>query len=407
MHEARKRSDARDDELIVMIAGTSWDGTWHSERHVAMHLAKRRRVLWVDPQMSLLTPLRDRSTMKALRDERLRDVAPNIVRLTPVTVPGVSRPVLRDIAVRQARRSVRRAVRRLGASVHTTIVASLNDMLDVVPAQKRVFYGTDDFVAGARLMGTNAAWMETLERRQLELADLVIAISPELKEKWSAHHDAIAVIGNGCDAEHFARADEVPPPADISLPKPIAGFVGHMSDRIDIAMLEAVADTGASLLLVGPRQPTFEIGKLDALIARPNVSWVGAKHFTELPAYLGAIHVGLTPYRQSAFNHASMPLKTLEYLAAGRPVVASDLPAHHALDTEHVSIAGTVQEFAERTVAQLARSSDPGAVAERRALGMEHSWSARTEDIARLLGIDDAGPSIADRVPASVSPSTS
>src|SRR4051794_34544978 len=151
MHVPRKRSEARDDDLIVMIAGTSWDGTWHSERHVAMHLAKRRRVLWVDPQMSVMTPLRDRSTFTALRDERLREVAPNIVRLSPVTVPGVSRPVLRDIAVRQARRAVRRAVQRLGATVDTTIVASLNNMLDVVPARRRVFYGTDDFVAGARL----------------------------------------------------------------------------------------------------------------------------------------------------------------------------------------------------------------------------------------------------------------
>src|SRR4051794_20865090 len=118
MHEVRKRSEPCDDDLIVMIAGTSWDGTWHSERHVAMHLAKRCRILWVDPQMSLMTPLRDRSTLKALRDERLREVAPNIIRLTPVTVPGVSRPVLRDIAVFQARRAVRRAVRRLRANVH-------------------------------------------------------------------------------------------------------------------------------------------------------------------------------------------------------------------------------------------------------------------------------------------------
>src|SRR5690349_147141 len=139
---------ARGDGLIVMIAGTSWDGIWHSERHVAMHLATRRHVLWVDPQMSAMTALRDRSNLKALREPRLREVAPNITRLTPVTVPGVSRPVLRDIALRQAQRAVRRAVRALGTPVHTTIVASLNDMLDAAPTGQRVFYGTDDFVAG-------------------------------------------------------------------------------------------------------------------------------------------------------------------------------------------------------------------------------------------------------------------
>jgi teichuronic acid biosynthesis glycosyltransferase TuaH len=378
------------ERLIVMIAGTSWDGIWHSERHVATHLAKRGPVLWVDPPMSVLTPLRDRATLKALREDRLRQVAPNIIRLTPVTVPGVSRPVLREIALRHARRSVRRAVARIGLPVHATIVASLKDMLDVVPGAQRVFYGTDDFVAGAKLMGTDAAWLEQLERRVLDSADVVIAISPELREKWSAHHDNIAVIANGCDAPHFASADAAPRPADVTLPGPVAGFVGHMSERIDIDMLEAVADTGVSLLLVGPRQPTFEIAKLDALLARPNVTWVGPKSFPELPSYLGMIDVGLTPYRQSAFNRASVPLKTLEYLAAGRPVVASDLPAHRSLDTPHVAIAGTPAEFAQRTQALLRQPARPAEAAERRALGERHSWAARTADIARVIGVEAA-----------------
>jgi teichuronic acid biosynthesis glycosyltransferase TuaH len=376
------------DALVVIVAGTSWDGIFNSERHVALQLARRGPVLWVDPQISCLSPLRDRTALKALREERLRRVAPNIMRLTPVTVPGVSRPVLRELAARQARRAVRRAVDRLGGRVHSVVVASLNDMLGAVPGAQRVFYGTDDFVAGAKLMGTDPRWFERMERRQLELADVVIAISPELREKWSAHHDDIAVVPNGCDAEHFATADRAPLPADVELEGPIAGFVGHMSERIDLDMLEAVADTGVSLLLVGPRQPTFEIAKMDALFARPNVQWVGPKAFDELPSYLRVVDVGLTPYRQSAFNRASVPLKTLEYLAAGRPVVASDLPAHRRLDTAHVTLARTPAEFAERTRERLLAPDRSGAAA-RRALGARHSWAARAGDIARLIGLDD------------------
>ena len=73
-------------------------------------------------------------------------------------------------------------------------------------------------------------------------------------------------------AEYLRTADLAPVPPDVTLPGPIAGFVGHMSERIDLAMLEAVAATGASLLLVGPRSPTFEIAKLDALLARRTCS---------------------------------------------------------------------------------------------------------------------------------------
>lgn len=373
-----------DGKLTVVVAGTSWDGVWQSERHLAMQLADRGPVLWVDPQMSHLSPLRDPSARRALREERLRPVAPNLLRLTPVTVPGVTRPVLRDVAGREARRAVRRAVGRIGLPVGMTIVASLNDMLDVVPCDVSVFYGTDDYVAGARLMGTDPSWLQRCTERQLERADVVIATSQVLAERWSEHRGDIHVIPNGCDYERLSRADDARPPGDVELPGPIAGFIGHLSERIDLDMLDAVADDGTSLLLVGPRQPTFEIAKLDTLIARPNVQWVGAKQFSELPSYLRVIDVGLTPYSQSSFNRASFPLKTLDYLAAGRPVVVSDLPAHHWLDTDHVHIATTASDFAAMTAELISAPRGAGVAHECRSVGARNSWASRAEDIAAL-----------------------
>ena len=374
-------------ELIVMVPGNAWDSHRLGQHHLAVHLAERAPVLWVDPPISYLTPLNDASAAAALREDRLREVAPNISRLSPVTVPGKTRPVLRELALRQARWAVRRAVAKLGMPVHSTIVASLNDMLDVVPARRRVFFGTDDYVAGAALMGTDPRWLERIEARQLAKADVVIAVSPVLQRKWRGAQ----LVPNGCEADWLATADATPVAPDVALPAPIAGFIGHLSDRIDLAMLTAVADTGASLLLVGPRSPTFEIARLDALLARPNVQWVGPKPFDAMPAYLRAIDVGLTPYAQSAFNQASFPLKTLEYLAAGRPAVVSDLPAHRWLGDEHLTIADTPEAFAARTRELLARPGSAAEAAARSALGARHSWTARAADVARLIGLDDAG----------------
>jgi teichuronic acid biosynthesis glycosyltransferase TuaH len=370
--------------LVVMVPGNPWDGHRLGQHHLATHLAERATVLWVDPPISYLTPLNDGDAAATLREDRLRWVAPRIARLSPVTVPGKTRPVLRELALRQARRAVRGAVAQLGGRVHSTIVASLQDMLDVVPGAQRVFYGTDDYVAGAALMGTDPRWLEQVERRQLEKADVVITVSPVLQEKWGGH-----LVPNGCCAERLAAADDAERPADVDLPEPIAGFFGHLSDRIDLAMLEAVAATGASLLLVGPCSPTFERGRLDGLLAQSNVRWVGPKPFEAIPAYLGAVDVGLTPYAQSAFNTASFPLKTLEYLAAGRPAVVSDLPAHRWLDTPHVRIASTPEEFAAATFTALARPASEAEAAERRAVGARHSWSARADQVAALLGLDE------------------
>jgi teichuronic acid biosynthesis glycosyltransferase TuaH len=374
-------------ELVIMAPGNAWDGHRLGQHHLATHLSERVRVLWVDPSISFLTPLNDPAAARALREDRLREVAPNIVRLSPVTVPGVTRPVLRDVARSQARRAVRRAVAALGGTVHSTIVASLNDMLDVVPSAQRVFFGTDDYVAGASLMGTDPRWLERIEQRQLAKADVVVAISPTLRDRWSTTRPDTHLVPNGCRAEHLATVDRAPWPDDVVLPAPIAGFVGYISDRIDLEMLEAVADSGASVLLVGPRSPTFEIAKLDALLARPNVQWVGPKPFDALPSYLRAIDVGLTPYRQSAFNHASFPLKTLEYLAAGRPAVVSDLPAHRWLGTRHIRIADTHESFAQHVRALLAVPGSPADAAARRSFAAGHSWSARADEVARLLGL--------------------
>src|SRR5690242_8511520 len=71
----------RVDEVVVVIAGTSWDGIWYPERHVAVHLAKRIPVLWVDPPVSLLSPRYRRPSARHLvREARMRRVERNIWR---------------------------------------------------------------------------------------------------------------------------------------------------------------------------------------------------------------------------------------------------------------------------------------------------------------------------------------
>jgi teichuronic acid biosynthesis glycosyltransferase TuaH len=217
----------------------------------------------------------------------------------------------------------------------------------------------------------------------------VVAISPVLAEKWSAGAAEVTMVPNGCDAAHFATADAAAPPPDVRLRGPVAGFVGHLSERIDLEMLEAIAAAGISLLVVGPRQPTFELARMDALFARPNVQWVGPRDFRALPSYLRVIDVGLTPYRRSEFNRASFPLKTLEYLAAGRAVVAGDLPAHRWLATSHVAIARTPAEAVAHTTALLAAPRRPADVAARRAFAAKHTWAARTAQIAQVLQLDE------------------
>jgi teichuronic acid biosynthesis glycosyltransferase TuaH len=115
---------------------------------------------------------------------------------------------------------------------------------------------------------------------------------------------------------------------------------------------------------------------------------VGPKQFEQLPSYLKVIDVGLTPYADSNFNRASMPLKTLEYLAAGKPSVVTDLPAARWLDTDLITVASGPSEFAAAVEAALAAPADAELTAARRVVAQRHSWEQRTADFAQALGLE-------------------
>jgi teichuronic acid biosynthesis glycosyltransferase TuaH len=261
-----------------------------------------------------------------------------------------------------------------------------------------VLWGTDDFAAAGELMGTSPRWLATRETKQLRNADVIIAVSDQLARKWQGMTKRpISVIPNGCDTRLYAEEGVARKPADLRLEAPIAIFVGHLSERIDISLLEGVADSGISLLLVGPRQETFSIERIAALLARPNVQWVGNKPFHELASYLAVSAVGLTPYTKSDFNRASFPLKTLEYLAAGLPVVSSDLPATRQLATDLVTIVSGREQFG-RAAADLSRARPDMARRQRaKEFASLHDWDVRVADIAALLGLPVQWRSISER----------
>lgn len=377
------------DGLVVMCAGTSWDGVWFPDKHIASRLTSFAPVLYVDPPVSLTTPLRHPELAPSRRGSRLRRIGPSLARLTPMALPGMHRSGLHVLTQSLVRRQIARAVRSLTGSVAAVVTAACSVPFGVCGERLRVLYATDDFVAGAKLMGLPEERLRRCEERLAREADLVVAVSKPLAKKWRALGKEVVLIPNGCDYEAIARVEESHVPDDVRLTPPIVGFVGHLSERIDLSFLEAIAARGRSVLLVGPRQATFDIGRVGALLARPNVQWVGSKPFEDLPSYLRVIDVGLTPYADTPFNRASFPLKTLEYLAAGRAVVATDLPAVRWLGSDLIRVGRTPSTFADEVDTALSEPRDGAVISRRQAVAAEHSWSNRTREFAAAIGLSD------------------
>src|SRR5438105_5230967 len=305
-------------DTVVFCAANSWDSPNRmQDRHLAEQLSHFVPVLYVHPPMSRLTPIRHPESAAFLKAPRLSVVQPSLAKLTPVVLPGPQRPWMARMTAMLVRRSLRRAIQALGGSVSVVITTwPLLPTLGSCGEQRKVYWAQDDFVAGAGLLGWSAGRLRRGEAALASRADLIVASNPVVAHAWRQRGYQTALIPFGCDTALFASSDNAPLPSDVVLTPPVVGFVGYLGDRIDIRLLEAIAERGRSLLLVGPRHPRFALDRYQSLLARPNVQWVGSKPFGQLPSYQRVIDVGIVPYTRSAFNLGSFPLKTLEYLAA-------------------------------------------------------------------------------------------
>ena len=373
------------ENTIVICAANRWDTVKLADRHMAERLSAHAPILYVDPPVSHLTRFINPAVATALEGPRLRIVAPNIARYTPVVPPKPMHPAVVRSTERVIRRELRNAIAQLGGDVRAVVSTWLFvNVYGFLGEQHRVYWWQDDPIGAADHWGASAERLAAADERLGRSSDLVVAVNEGAVERWRERGVRTEFLPNGCDNESFA-ADDLDCPSDVTLPHPIAGFVGHINSRTDLSLLEAVATGGTSLLLIGPKDPLFEPERFRRLADRPNVSWLGARRFEELPPYLSAMDVGLVPYGATEFNRWSFPMKTLEYLAAGLPVVSTSLPAVRWLDTPLVSLADDAADFARAVRDACALDESADLVAQRRSFAEQHSWDERAARLAELV----------------------
>jgi teichuronic acid biosynthesis glycosyltransferase TuaH len=404
-----------DAPYLVWMANKLWENPG-IDRRMTREMERHARILWVDPPVSLATSAQRRCGAARTIQPVLSVMNDNVIRLTPTALPGMSRLGIRTTTGPLIRAQIRWALHRTGIEPFAVVTTNLVDVLGrwgsgVVNA----LHGTDDYVAGAELMRVSANRIRAQERIAVARADVVTALSPILAERWSALRGApVPLIPNGCTP---VKASARPlSPAIRDLPRPVVGLVGRLNARVNMDLVEAVVDAGFSLLLVGPHDPRWEPRRFSALIARPGVHYVGRVPEEEAPAYIAATDIGITPYLDTPFNRASFPLKTLDYLSAGRPAVCTTLPAARWLldDLTHseqeippdriLVLADDCAGFIKAVRRIVGDPDEPycglttreSALAERcRAFAARHTWSRRADALAMAIGLTTSGGSLA------------
>ena len=163
-----------------------------------------------------------------------------------------------------------------------------------------------------------------------------------------------------------------------------------------MSVLEGISNSGCNLLLIGPKDPHWEPERFAELTSRDSVEYLGRLPAESIQFYLRQMDVGITPYADSEFNRASFPLKTLEYLGAGLPVVTSNLPASRWLWNDmvnylgeeaveqHLMIVNSVRDFVNG-VQKLSSMRSEELDRERWRFASLHSWSSRVGTLRSII----------------------
>ena len=185
------------------------------------------------------------------------------------------------------------------------------------------------------------------ELELVKLANVVFTNTGAGYDEKRALHPNVHCLPCSADIRHFAQARRiVDEPADqFTIPHPRLGFVGAIDRRLDLKLLDLVAEARPDwhLVLLGP---AADIDAAD-LPDRPNVHYLGGKSVDEIPAYLAGWDVAMLPLVRDESTRRASATRILEYLAAGRPVVSTSIPetVERFAKTGVVQIADTLAEF--------------------------------------------------------------
>jgi len=322
---------------LLCLSHLRWDFVWQRPQHLMSRFARDRQVFFVEEPI--------------FRDDA--GEAPHGAILETREVDGVvvAQPVCRDPGPGGGA-----ALDAMYARLVEQLVRD-HDLQDVtawfytpmlLPAISRISPALVVYDAMDELSLFKGAPAELLprEERLLATADIVFTGGVSLGKAKASRHDNVYAFPSGVDVKHYrsALAPDTSVPADLaSLPTPRLGFFGVIDERIDLDLLDALAAARpeTQIVLLGP---VVKIDPAD-LPRRPNLHYLGQKQYRDLPSYVKGFDVCLMPFALNEATRFISPTKTLEYMAAHKPIVSTPVADVVGQYRDAVQIAGDVNAF--------------------------------------------------------------
>lgn len=226
-----------------------------------------------------------------------------------------------------------------------------------------------------------------LEEEIIKNFDYTLCTSSELTRLKKALSPDVHYFPNAADHALFRSAynEHLPKPEELKhVHTKIIGYIGSIEYRMDFELLKkiAAAHSDKTLVLVGPVDTT---GHLSSGISRlPNVVFTGAKPLAQLPSYLQYFDCTVIPFKKNILTKSIYPLKINEYLAAGKPVVATNFSDDIASFGKVAYIANSDENFLMQITLAIEENSHE-LQQKRIAVAAQNTWHARAEQFWNII----------------------
>lgn len=387
---------------IVIVGQQPWDTEIGSNcKNIALEISKDNRVLYVNSPLDRITLLKDKHNPKTKRrinvirgkENGLLRMSENLWILYPdclvesINWIGVN-PLFDFINKRNAVRfsaSIKRALKELGFDAY--ILFNDNEIIkcfylkELLKPAVSIYYSRDYILA-------TDYWKKRgkrLEPLVIKNADLCVANSTYLRDYCGKYNANSHYVGQGCELEAFQQ-EGLPIPTELrNIKHPVIGYVGALLwARLDIKILIHIAESLPlwNLVLVGSEDEQFKASRLHQL---KNVYFTGDKPVGELPSYINAFDVCINPQLLNELTIGNYPRKIDEYLAVGKPTVATRTKAMEIFE-EYVYLADAKEDF----VALLSKALNENTrekEKERKNFAAGHTWEKSVAEIYKYINL--------------------
>ncbi len=356
---------------IIVHCHLRWDFVWQRPQQIFSRLAASHRIAYIEEPLAASPG--DAATPRL----QITEPQPNIIRIVPILSASIANIDDQCAAVL--------ALMRIALLNHPLLRGHFKDPVQwfyspmTAPSLLGKFgghgvvYDCMDELANFRFAPADIA---AREQFLMSHADVVFTGGYQLFKSKSRHHDNVQFYGCGVDVAHFGRARlaQTQVPATVAqLPRPVFGYFGVIDERLDYPLIAGLAQAfpNASIVMAGP------VAKVepDQLPQMPNIHWLGQQPYDSLPNLVKGFDVCLMPFALNDATRYINPTKTLEYMAAGMPIVSTAVADVVRNFTPVVAVAESHKAFFA-AVDRAWRKPDPALIdaGVRRARGA--SWTA-------------------------------